>query len=149
VPWVSLGMALSWSLYSLIRRAKKIPAIEGLTIELSFFLVPAVVWLAMFGFASAGPKASAVDLWWLVGLGIVTALPLLFFGAATTRINLATLGILQFVAPTAQFLLGVFFNGEPFDRWRAVAFVFIWLAVAIYALDGLRQGHRMRGNRAT
>ena len=78
----------------------------------------------------------------LVLSGLVTALPLVGFAYAVRRISLTSVGILQYIAPTLQFLIGVFVFHEPFDRDRAIGFAFIWLALAVFATDGLRRSRR-------
>ena len=140
-PWISLVVALVWGLYSLIRRANRIPALEGLSVELGLFVLPALLWLTFTGFAltpKPGETAAPIDWIWIVLLGAVTIVPLIFYGFATTRLNLATIGVLQFIAPTMQFLTGVLVNDEPFDTVRPVAFAFLWIAVIFYGVDGWR-----------
>jgi chloramphenicol-sensitive protein RarD len=98
------------------------------------------VWL--FGSAFVGlpiwGDASPRVLWLLLGTGVASTLPLLFFTAAARRLRYSTLGILQFVAPTLQFLLAVFAYGEPFTRSHAVAFAAIWTAATLYLISSLR-----------
>jgi chloramphenicol-sensitive protein RarD len=79
----------------------------------------------------------------LLGSGIATAVPLALFAYGARRIPLSTVGLTQYLAPSMQFLLGVFFFGEPFSRARAIGFALIWCGLAIYAADGLRRGRAM------
>jgi chloramphenicol-sensitive protein RarD len=81
----------------------------------------------------------------LVGTGLVTGIPLLLFGAAAKRITLTNLGLLQYIAPTMQFLLGLFVYDEPFNRSQLLGFVFIWLALIIYTLEGVRHSRKKNG----
>jgi len=145
VPWVSLSLALSFGSYGLIRKMAGFDAMLGLTIE-TLLLAPlalaGMAWWMSTGQASIGHQGLTTDLL-LLAAGAVTVAPLLCFLEAGLRLKLATLGIVQYITPTMQFLLGVFVFHEHFDPERGVTFVLIWLALAIYTLDALRQ-HRMR-----
>lgn len=149
VPWVSLSLALSFGSYGLIRKMAGFDAMLGLTIE-TLLLAPlalaGVAWWIVNGQASMGHQGLTTDLL-LLAAGIVTVAPLLCFLEAGLRLKLATLGIVQYITPTMQFLLGVFVFHEHFDPERGVTFVLIWVALAIYTLDALRQ-HRMRPSAA-
>lgn len=145
VPWVSLSLALSFGSYGLIRKMAGFDAMLGLTIE-TLLLAPlalaGLAWWMHTGQASMGRFGIGVDLLLLIA-GLVTVAPLLCFLEAGLRLKLATLGIVQYITPTMQFLLGVFVFHEHFDHQRGITFVLIWVALAIYTLDALRQ-HRMR-----
>ncbi|MDR7331347.1 EamA family transporter RarD [Roseateles asaccharophilus] len=143
VPWVALVLAVSFGFYGLMRKTAALGALEGLTLE-TLILVP----LALAGFAfwsSSGQLAgqTAVDWAWLIGTGPVTAGALVLFAAGARRIPLATLGIVQYVSPSLQFLLGVFLFKEPMDATRLVAFGFIWTALVVYSAEGLWQARRV------
>lgn len=139
LPWIALALAFTFGMYGLVRKLTPVDALVGLSIE-TLLLVPAAfaclcVWTAGAG-GSFGQKGWAVD-GLLLGTGVVTALPLLCFGQAARRLPLTTLGILQYVAPTLQFLLAVLVRGEPFEFGRAVSFGFIWTALAVFSVDSL------------
>jgi len=145
VPWVSLSLALSFGSYGLIRKMAGFDAMLGLTVE-TLLLAPValagVAWWMYSGQASMGRLGVTTDLLLLVA-GLVTVVPLVCFLEAGLRLKLATLGIVQYITPTMQFLLGVFVFHEHFDHERGITFVLIWVALAIYTLDALHQ-HRMR-----
>ena len=147
VPWIALALASSFGLYGVVRKLAHVDAVAGLGVESAYLFLPAIALLAWteahggggFG-AGYGAAASAL----LVLGGIVTALPLVGFAYAVRRIPLATVGLLQYIAPTLQFLIGVLVFREPFDRERLVGFACIWLALAIFAADGLLRARRGR-----
>ena len=145
VPWVSLSLALSFGSYGLIRKMAGFDAMLGLTIE-TLLLAPialaGMVWWMCSGQSSMGHLGVNTDLL-LFAAGVVTVVPLVCFLEAGLRLKLATLGIVQYITPTMQFLLGVFVFHEHFDHERGITFVLIWVALAIYTLDALHQ-HRMR-----
>lgn len=142
LPWVALVLAVSFGLYGLMRKTAALGAIEGLTLE-TLILAPlaaaGLIWWSQDG-SMAGQ--TAVDWAWLIGTGPVTAGSLLLFAAGARRLPLATLGIVQYVSPSLQFLLGVFLFKEPMDATRLVAFGFIWAALAVYSAEGLWQSRR-------
>ncbi len=142
-PWVALTLGLSFSLYGVVRKHSKLGALDGLTVESTLLVPLALGWLF---FQHAGIPAAFGGSWanalWLAGTGVVTAIPLLCFGFASRNISLSTLGMLQFIGPTLQFLIGWKMYGEPMTTVRLMSFVLIWLAIALYAWDGFRR----RGN---
>jgi chloramphenicol-sensitive protein RarD len=142
LPWISLAVALSFAFYGLLRKIAPVGALIGLTVE-TILLVPFaatyLVWAVTRGrsdFLSGGMEMTAL----LLLSGPLTAVPLLCFAAAARRLPLSTIGFLQYLSPTLQFLLAVAVYGEPFDRARAGAFACIWLAVALFAFDSIRRG---------
>jgi chloramphenicol-sensitive protein RarD len=144
-PWIAMALALSFALYGLIRKLAAVDSVVGMGVESAYLFVPTLVWLlwneshGMGGFgAGYGAWTSAL----LVFAGILTALPLVGFAFAVRRIPLSTVGLMQYIAPTLQFLIGVFVFHEAFDRDRAIGFAFIWLALAVFATDGLRRSRR-------
>ena len=147
VPWIALALAASFGLYGVVRKLAHVDAVAGLGVESAYLFLPAIALLAWteahggggFG-AGYGAAASAL----LVLGGIVTALPLVGFAYAVRRIPLTTVGLLQYIAPTLQFLIGVLVFREPFDRERLIGFACIWLALAIFAADGLLRARRGR-----
>ncbi len=145
LPWIALVLASSFGLYGLLRKVAALGTLEGLTLETLILAGPAAIalaWLASRGLSSFPAPDLATDLW-LVGVGPVTAVPLLLFGAGARRLSLATLGILQYISPTLQFMLGVWLFHEPFSAGRLAGFALIWSALLLYTLDGWRHSRRV------
>ena len=144
VPWIALALPVSFGCYGLLRKKMKADSITGLTVEMGLLLPIMLVieiWLATttgVAFLNAGVR---IDLLLLLG-GVVTAVPLVLFAAAARRLRLATIGLLQYLAPTCQFILAVTVFGEPIDSVRLGAFALIWIAVSIYSIDSWRARHR-------
>ena len=139
VPWISLGLAISFSLYGLFRKMAPVDPLTGLFVE-TLLLAPAsltfILYLGRLGTGSFGTETH-IDLLLLVS-GVLTAAPLLMFSAAAKRLRYATLGLLQYIAPTMQFLLAVFAFHERLTPAYLVAFVLIWTGLAIFAAQALR-----------
>jgi chloramphenicol-sensitive protein RarD len=143
-PWISLSLALSFALYGLIRKLAAIDSIPGLGVESVYLFLPALAVLlwgeahGSGGFLASGSNGwgAGRDVLLIVG-GALTALPLIGFAYAVRRIPLSVVGLLQYIAPTLQLLVGVLIFHEAFDGTRAVGFGLIWVALAIFALDGL------------
>jgi chloramphenicol-sensitive protein RarD len=154
VPWVALTLALSFSLYAVVRKRAPLGSADGLAVETALLALPALGWLAWCagragGVAQAGlfgtsPGQAAL----VVASGLATALPLLCFAAAARRIRLSTLGILQFIGPSLQFGIGWKLYGEPMPAARFAGFGLIWLAVGLYAVDALRSQGTRKDKRA-
>lgn len=144
-PWISLVLAFSFGTYGLLKKKAAVGPVEGLAYE-TVVLVPVavgyLVWLSYAGQASAW--SHGVDhVALLATTGLVTAAPLLCFAGATNRISLTTLGLLQYIAPTMQFLLGILLFGEAMTPLRWVGFSMVWLALVIFTLDSIF-AHRRR-----
>jgi chloramphenicol-sensitive protein RarD len=143
-PWIALALALSFGLYGLLRKTAPLGALEGLALEtalLAPLAVPALLWLSFHGGSLA--TADAPTWAWLLFAGPLTAVPLLLFAHGARRVTMATLGLLQYLAPTIQFLLAVWLFHEPLQPGRLAGFVLIWVALAIYSAESLwrlRQG---------
>jgi chloramphenicol-sensitive protein RarD len=141
LPWISLVLAFSFGLYGLLRKIAPVGALIGLTVETLLLAPFAAAYLGWAmssgrsGFLTGGPAIKIL----LLLAGPVTAVPLLCFAAAARRLPLSTMGFLQYVSPTLQFLLAVAVYAEPFDRGRAGAFACIWAAVALFAFDSVRR----------
>lgn len=137
--WISLTLCASFATYGLLRKIAPVDAVAGLAIETGLLLPIAVGWLA-WGLAAGDPifGASRSDFALIAVAGIVTATPLLLFTAAAKRLRYSTLGMLQFLAPTLQFLIAVAIYGEPFTRAHAIAFGAIWTALALYVVALVR-----------
>ena len=141
VPWAGLVLAGSFGLYGLLRKTSAVPAIPGLTVETALLTVPAaglLVWLNSRGRLTMGHVDLTTDAY-LVGAGLITVLPLLMFGYGVQRIRLATVGFIQYLAPSCMLLLGVLIYGEPLGPRRLVTFATIWLALAIYSADSAKK----------
>jgi chloramphenicol-sensitive protein RarD len=140
-PWTSLVLAVSFGSYGLLRKLAPVPATVGLTVEtlvLGPLALAYLLWATASGhlaFRTGGPALAVL----LVLAGPITAVPLIFFAAAARRLPLTTLGFLQYLSPTLQFLLAVLLFKEPLDRPRAVAFACIWAGLAIFTAYSLRR----------
>jgi chloramphenicol-sensitive protein RarD len=140
VPWVSLALALSFGGYGLMRKTARLGALEGLSFEtMVLFPVAAayVAWLTVHGQNAFLTTDSNTTRLLLMAAGPITAIPLLLFAAGARQIQLSVLGLLQYLSPTLQFLLGVWMFHEAFSPDRLVGFVLIWLALALFAAEGL------------
>ncbi|TFC20507.1 EamA family transporter RarD [Cryobacterium sp. MDB1-18-2] len=148
LPWISLVLALSFGFYGLIKKnvGPGVGALTGLTLETAWLMPIAVAELLIVG-AVTGLTFGTVSPWHTVGLvstGVVTAVPLLFFAAAARRLPLSLLGLVQFVAPVLQFLVGVFILGEPMPPERWVGFGLVWVALVILTADMVVTGRAPR-----
>ncbi|HWJ53126.1 MAG TPA: EamA family transporter RarD [Propionibacteriaceae bacterium] len=146
LPWIALVLAASFATYGVIKKQVNGGAVETLTVE-SALLTPVALGYLIF-LQSAGTMTFG-HLGWLhnlllVATGLVTVVPLLFFTAATTRLPLSTLGLLQYLAPTLQFLLGVLYFGEDMSTGRWIGFALVWLALVILTAYGIRQARLAR-----
>ncbi|WP_425580555.1 EamA family transporter RarD [Streptomyces thermocarboxydovorans] len=143
-PWISLCLALSFATYGLVKKKVNIGGLESLAAETAIQFLPALgylLWLGSQGrstFGAEGAGHAAL----LAATGIVTALPLVCFGAAAIRVPLSTLGLLQYLAPVFQFLLGVLYFKEAMPPERWAGFALVWLALTLLTWDALRTGHR-------
>jgi len=145
LPWIGLTLACSFGAYGLMRKVATLGALEALTLETLLLTPPALIawwWLTAQGTASFPGMGVERDLW-LIGVGPVTAIPLLFFGAGARRLRLVTLGILQYLSPTLQFAIGVWLFHEPFSSGRLAGFAFIWTALAVYTADAWHASRRV------
>lgn len=137
--WISLTLCASFATYGLLRKIAPVDAVAGLAIETGILLPFAAGWL-VWDFAAGNPifGKSTVDVALIAMAGIITATPLLLFTAAAKRLRYSTLGMLQFLAPTLQFLLAVVVYGEPFTTAHAIAFGAIWTALGLYVIAIVR-----------
>ncbi|NUZ07215.1 EamA family transporter RarD [Piscinibacter koreensis] len=146
LPWIGLILAATFGVYGLLRKVAAIDALEGLTLEttlLAPFGIAGLWWWWGSGptsFPSAGPAVTV----WLLGLGPITAVPLLLFAVGARRLSMASLGMMQYLGPTLQFLVGVWIFDEPFGPDRLVGFGLIWIALAVYSADALRNARLTR-----
>ena len=144
LPWIALTLAFSFGFYGLLRKTAVLDSIDGLSLETAWLFPFALGMLLLFavqgkGAFGSGDLATTIL---LIGAGIVTAVPLLFFAATARRVTMATLGILQYLAPTIQFLIAIFIYNEPFNRAQFIGFTFIWMALIVYTFESYRFNRR-------
>jgi chloramphenicol-sensitive protein RarD len=145
-PWIALTLALSFGLYGLMKKVVRVEAVPGLFVETAVVFVPAAVVLGVLAghgdgaFGTEGPGNAAL----LVSTGLATAVPLLLFAAAASRVPLSTIGLLQYVTPLMQLSIGVFVYDEAMPPARLAGFAIVWLALAVFTVDTLRQAHSTR-----
>lgn len=145
VPWIALSIAGTWAGYGLLKKKSPLGAITGLTVEtLVLFPIAAglLLWWHHTGEGALGRVDARQHVLVLV-VGVVTAVPLLLFAYGAQRIRLTTLGLLQYLAPTVQFLLGYFLYREPFDAAKLQAYGLIWTGLALYSADGFWSQRRL------
>ncbi|QPQ54853.1 EamA family transporter RarD [Allosphingosinicella flava] len=143
--WISLTLAFSFASYGLLRKIAPVEAVEGLSIETLILTPIALAWVMILqtrGTSGLGMDMTTTIL--LILSGAVTAIPLLLFTAAAKRLPYSTLGFLQYIAPSLQFLLAVFAYGERLTAAHMICFGLIWTALAIFAADGIRLGRRAK-----
>ncbi len=139
LPWISLVMAFTFGMYGLIKKTAPLESMHGFSLETMVLFLPALFFLlyreatGVGGFVHQGTAVTLL----LILAGPVTSIPLLLFGYSARRIPLSMLGFIQYIAPTLQFMLGVFVYTEPFPPARLVGFSIIWLALLIYSLESL------------
>lgn len=137
--WISLSLAITFGIYGLIRKLTPVPAAVGLGIETALLAPPALIILALF--AANGTlmfgQGTALTLG-LIAAGAITSIPLLLFAVAARQLPMVTLGLMQYVAPTLQFLSGIFLFGEKLSPERWASFMLIWAALALFIWDSLR-----------
>ncbi|MFD6321286.1 EamA family transporter RarD [Streptomyces sp. NPDC058442] len=143
-PWISLCLAFSFATYGLVKKKVNLGGVESLAAETAILFLPALgylLWLGSSGestFGTEGAGHAAL----LAATGLVTALPMVCFGAAAIRVPLSTMGLLQYLAPVFQFLLGVLYFKEAMPPERWAGFALVWLALMLLTWDALRTAHR-------
>ena len=139
LPWIALVLAVSFGFYGLMRKTAALGALEGLTLETLLLAPVAAIALGLWTAQghSAFVTASPTVIGWLLLAGPLTAVPLLLFASGARRITLTMLGLMQYIAPTLQFTIGVWVYGEPLTATRLIGFAMIWTALAAYSLEGL------------
>jgi chloramphenicol-sensitive protein RarD len=146
LPWIAIALATSFAGYSVVKKLAPLSAREGLTIE-TLLLAPVVLAYLLYragtgdgAFGNAGLRPTL----FLAGAGVVTTLPLLLFASAVQRVPLSLIGVIQYISPTIQLLLGVFVYGEAFSRTQQIGFGAVWAGVVIFAWDSWRASPRRR-----
>lgn len=146
LPWIALVLAFSFGTYGLVKKFANMPSAESLSVETAVMFVPALVFAltlagrgdAAFGHHGAGHAVL------LAGAGVVTAIPLMLFNGAAIRLPMSTIGMLQYLAPVLQFLIGLLVQHEVMPASRWAGFLLVWLALALLTWDGVRAGRRAR-----
>ena len=143
-PWIALVLAFSFGTYGLLKKQAAVGAVASLAVETAVLTPVAVGYLVVLGVTGDGTFTShgAGHALLLASAGLVTALPLLAFGAAATRIPLSTLGVLQYLAPTLQLLCGLLVSHEPFGVPQAIGFGLVWVALVLFTSDLVRSHRR-------
>lgn len=138
LPWIALSLAVSFALYGLVKKLSPLGSVQGLALETGLLAVPAFAYLAMGpaspggAFVGAEPRTMAL----LIGAGVATTVPLLLFGSAARSIPLVWIGLMQYIAPTIQFALGILVFHETMTAERLVGFSAVWVALAVFAIEG-------------
>ena len=138
LPWIAMVLALSFGSYGVVKKKAPLGSMYGLTVETGILCAPAILYLLYAdraghgAFGHHGARVNAL----LASTGIVTTIPLLMFASAVQRTPLSTMGVLQYIAPTLQLLLGVLVYGEPFTRTQLVGFAIVWAGLIVFGIDG-------------
>ncbi len=151
-PWIGLTLAITFACYSLLRKTAALPSLEGLVFETGLLSIPAGIALIFFArqgqshLFTCGPQITLL----LIASGLVTSLPLLLFVFGAQRITMTAIGLLQYLAPTLQFLIGLLIFREPFPPEKFIGFAIIWAALALYTSENIhqrfQQKNRLTGN---
>ena len=143
LPWAALGLMVSWGFYAMFKRALPIGPNQGFLLEVLILLIPALGYVAWVQVSGQGHFLTDVgNTGLLMGAGVVTAVPLLFYANGAKLVRLSTMGIMQYIAPTMIFLIAIFLFGEEIDRGRMIAFPMIWTALLVYSVPMIRQLRR-------
>lgn len=137
LPWIALSLAFSFGFYGLVKKLAPLGSLHGLTLETGIVFPAALLYLLIAEANGSGSflhDSTGIDLL-LIGGGVVTTIPLLMFASAAKQIPLTVVGLLQYIAPTLQFLIGVFIYKEPFDRSHLIGFGIVWLALVIFWVE--------------
>lgn len=146
LPWIALVLAFSFGTYGLFKKIAPLPSVHGLAVETGAIFIPAVVFLIVMevnGSAAFG-HASTSTTFLLMLSGIVTAIPLILFASGAPLVPLTTIGILQYIAPTIQFLIGVFVYDEPFNTYQLIGFSIVWIALIIFSVEGIMNNYHSK-----
>lgn len=137
-PWIALLLAMTFALYGLAKKTAPLNALHGLTLETGLLFIPALSVVVGAGVVGQSGMAHAwpITAILLVGTGVITTIPLLLFASATRQIPLTLVGVLQYIAPTMQFLIGVFVYHEGFDGTQLIGFGMVWAALILFSIEG-------------
>jgi chloramphenicol-sensitive protein RarD len=138
LPWIALTLAFSFATYGLVKKMAPLGSLYGLTLETGILFIPALVYLIVADVNGTGAflHSGLTTNLLLIGAGAVTTIPLLMFASAARSIPLSLVGIMQYIAPTLQFLLGALVYKEPFDQTHLIGFSIVWLALIIFGVEG-------------
>ena len=144
LPWIALALAFSFGLYGLVKKISPLNALYGLTVETALLFIPATIFLIYSEVNGAGSFGHAS---WSTSLllaltGVVTAIPLLMFATGARLVTLTTIGLLQYFAPTIQFIIGVFLFGEALNPTMLIGFIITWTALILFTLEGFYARHQ-------
>ncbi len=145
-PWIALGLAFTFGCYGLVKKTSPLGSITGLTLESGILFLPGFLflfyqdWIGKGAFLHTGLQADLL----MIGAGLVTTVPLVMFTYAAQRIPLTTVGLMHYITPTAQFLLGIFVYGEAFRRDQALGFGIVWAALIVFCVEGILFTSRVR-----
>jgi chloramphenicol-sensitive protein RarD len=139
LPWIALSLAVTWGAYGLMRKQSPLGSLSGLTVETILYTPVAVAFLVWLNQTAAGAlgRVDTRTHVLILSAGLITAAPLLLFAFGARRIRMATLGLLQYIAPSVQLAIGIWVYHEPFPLSRALGFIFIWAGLALYTVDNL------------
>lgn len=139
LPWIALTLAFSFGLYGMVKKTAPLNSLYGLTLETGLLFIPALVFLIFSETTGQGAflHSGPLEDWMMVGAGLVTTVPLLLFSSAAPRVPLTTIGILQYITPTMQFLLGVLVYKEAFTHDRFIGFGIVWAGLILFWAEGL------------
>ncbi|WP_428247946.1 EamA family transporter RarD [Ferrovibrio sp.] len=146
--WISLAIAVSWGIYALLRKRNPVDSLVGFTVEILLPLPLMLGFLAWHGGGALGPawnallQADLLPVLLLLFAGMITAIPLVAFGAGQSRLTMASMGLMQYISPTLQFLLATLLWGEVFTTSHAIAFACIWVAVGVFSFENWRRARR-------
>jgi chloramphenicol-sensitive protein RarD len=145
LPWIALTLAFSFGMYGLLKKLAPLGSLYGLTLETGILFVPMLAYLIFAEVHGTGVflHTDLTSNLLMLGAGPVTVIPLLLFASAARRIPLSTVGILQYITPTMQFLLGVLVYGEAFSSAQFIGFGMVWLALILYTGENLWQRRRL------
>jgi chloramphenicol-sensitive protein RarD len=148
LPWIALVLAFTFGLYGFVKKLAPLGALHGMALETTSILLPAILYLVyaeVSGFGSFG-HGSPVTTLLLIFAGFATCVPLLLFSAGAQSVPLSIMGILQYVSPSLQFLIGVFIYKETFTIERLIGFIIIWLALFIFSLESFKNWQKGNGS---
>ena len=147
LPWIALGLTFTFGFYGLVKKLSPLGSLYGLTLETGLVFLPALGYLIYVGATGEGAfgHIGAVSDALMVGTGAVTTIPLLMFASAAKRIPLTMVGIMQYIAPTLQFLLGVLIYKEPFTSTSLIGFSLVWIALIVFWVEGVYAHRAKRG----
>jgi chloramphenicol-sensitive protein RarD len=139
LPWIALGLAITFGFYGLVKKTAPLGSVYSLTLESGILLIPGVIflvyqeWIGLGSFLHTGLQSDLL----MAGAGLITTIPLLMFTSAARRIPLTTMGVLHYITPTCQFLLGLLVYKESFSRSQALGFGIVWIGLIVYCVEGL------------